>query len=340
MEKTSYIRWENTNCPMCDAVDAATACLGAPDRLYGAPGEFQLVRCRRCGHVYLNPRPTRDSIGSFYPDHYGPHHLLESVRAATERETDDSKPAERSPWYLSRMARKVPGLRALYYWLRDSGSDIVPSLRPTGGRALEIGCADGRFLEYLRAQGWHAQGIEPAEKAALVARSRGFDVHSGTLEPDLFPAAHFDAVFAWMVIEHVHDPRQVLQEVRRILRDSGSLVMSVPNFACWERRVFRSWWYALGLPVHLHQFTPRTLRGILRSCGFDQVHIIHQRNMLNVVGSVGLWLRAVFPKVALGPRLVRFPDDPTMWGQLGLAPCAKLLAWIRQGGRLTVVAKP
>lgn len=340
MAENSAVCWETADCPLCGAPDAtAKPCLHGPDRLFEVPGTFQLVRCGCCGHVYVNPRPTPASIGIFYPEHYGPHHLLEPD-PTPDNKNDTGRTKERSPWYLSPLARMIPGLRSLYYWLKDSRSEIIPPSGPAAGNALELGCADGRFLERLRTLGWNAQGIEPAEKPAQLARNRGFDVHQGTLESNLFPANHFDAVFAWMVIEHVHEPRQVLQEVCRILKDSGSLVFSVPNFACWERRFFRTYWYALGLPIHLQQFTPRTLRTLLHECGFDHVQIIHQRNLLNVVGSLGLWIRTVFPRLSLGSKLVHFTDSPTMWGQLALAPCAKILAWIRQGGRLTVVARP
>jgi SAM-dependent methyltransferase len=338
MQEISSVCWENADCPLCGAGGATKAFLRGPDRLFEVPGTFQLVRCGSCGHVYVNPRPTPDSIGAFYPEHYGPHHLVERESLAGSR-NDERRGTERAPWYLSPLARKIPGLRSAYYWLKDGRAEIIPPLGPDGGRALELGCADGRFLERLRALGWHAQGVEPAEKPALLARNRGFDVHQGTLEPNLFPANHFDAVFAWMVLEHVHEPRQVLEEVRRVLKDSGSLVISVPNFACWERRIFRTFWYALGLPIHLQQFTPRSLRALLDECGFEQVQIIHQRNLLNVVGSLGLWLRTIFPGMSLGRKLVDFPDSPTMWGELMLAPGAKVLAWVRQGGRLTVVAK-
>ncbi len=337
MDETSSTRWENTACPLCDA-EAATRLWRAPDRLYRRPGEFQLVRCGRCRHVYLNPRPTPDSMAYFYPDDYGPHHLLESK--ITGKTSSEESPNERTPWYLSEIVRKIPGLRRSYYWLKDSQAEYLPNPCQTGGRALEIGCGDGAFLEQLRARGWEAQGIEPAEKPARVAQSRGFEIHVGTLQPNLFPAASFDAVFAWMVVEHLHDPRAVLCEVHRILKPSGCLAVSVPNFACWEPRVFGTYWYALQLPTHLHQFTPRTIRMLLEQSGFDRIRLIHQRNVFNILGSIGLWLERAVPRLELGRRMIQFTDYPTMWGELALAPCAKLLAWTRQAGRLTIIAKP
>jgi hypothetical protein len=78
---------------------------------------------------------------------------------------------------------------------------------------------------------------------------------------------------------------------------------------------------------------------MLGESGFESVKIIHQRNLLNVVGSLGIALRRRFPRGTLGQRLIDFTDQPTMWWQLGLAPLAKLLAAVRQAGRLTVISR-
>jgi SAM-dependent methyltransferase len=306
--------------------------------LHGLPGEFQLVRCAGCGHHYLNPRPTPDCIHHYYPETYGPHHLAEPAESPPEAGAAIAG-AGKQPWYLSPPVRRIPGLRRLYYWLSESYAQIIPGVGGSPKRALELGCADGRFLERLEREGWEAEGVEPAEEPARLAQARGLRVHIGRLEPGRMQAGHFDAVFVWMVLEHLHDPLATLREIRRVTKDSGWLVFSVPNFACWERRVFGRYWYALQLPTHLHHFNPATLRQILRRSGFDCVRVIHQRNVLNFPGSVGLWLRDRFPRSRLGPALLHFTDHPGLWGTLAMAPLAILLAWLRQGGRLTVVAR-
>jgi SAM-dependent methyltransferase len=160
------------------------------------------------------------------------------------------------------------------------------------------------------------------------------------LEPGMFPAGGFDACFAWMVVEHLHDPLATLREMRRLLADDGWLVFSVPNYGCWESRVFGRYWLALDVPRHLQHFRPATVRQLLRASGFRVERIIHQRNMLNLLGSAALWLRVVRPQSSLGPALIQFANHPRMWPQIALAPLAKLLAALRQGGRLTVIARP
>ena len=182
--------WESTACPLCHE-QRSRRVLHAPDRLHGVPGEFHLVRCSRCRHVYLNPRPTRDAIGSFYPDDYGSHHVLESLDDGQPETQPDTTAG--NPWYLSRWVRAVPGLRSLYYGLRESYAEVIPAAGNASPTALELGCGDGRFLLELRERGWRAVGIEPAVRPAERARRRGFEVHAGVLEDRDLPANGFDA---------------------------------------------------------------------------------------------------------------------------------------------------
>ena len=209
---------------------------------------------------------------------------------------------------------------------------------------MELGCSHGAFLEQLRDRGWECVGIEPAADVASRAAERGLDVRVGSLEsvvatnPQTFAPSSFDAVFAWMVIEHLHDPVATLRLARELLKPGGTLSISVPNFGCWERRALGRVWYALQLPTHLQHFTSASLRRMLEASGFELVELIHQRNVNNLVGSLGLWLRTKFPRWSLGERLIRWTDNPSAIGLCLLAPLARALAMARQSGRLTVVA--
>ncbi len=346
--------WETTACPLCGNA-RSSAVFVASDLLYGCPGEFTLARCTVCRHVFLNPRPTRDCIGQFYPVDYGP------FRGGTD---SGRKPEAQSRKPLSHFLETQPPpgrskldprswlwLRRLVLWWIDSRAAPIPKSQISNlksqipPRALELGCSHGAFLQQLRDRGWECVGIEPAADVASRAAERGFDVRVGSLEsvvatdPQTFAPSSFDAVFAWMVIEHLHDPVATLRIARELLKPGGTLSFSVPNFGCWERRAFGRFWYALQLPTHLQHFTSAALHRMLAASGFDLVELIHQRNANNLVGSLGLWLRTKFPRWILGERLIRWIDNPSAIGLCLLAPMARVLAMVRQSGRLTVVAR-
>ena len=341
-----HIECEETACLICGA-DNPRQLFEMTDRLCHVPGVYRIVRCRHCGHVYMNPRPVKESVKDCYPSDYGPYQPT-GTEAGSESSVSTEKQEQhdlsRTPWYLSRWARAIPGLRAFYYWLTDSKSELIPtraevSCSERTPQGLELGCSHGRFLDKLLSQGWQASGVELSDQAAAIARGNGHHVITGTLESAHFEEEQFDAVFSWMVIEHLVEPRSELTEIRRILKPSGLLLFSIPNSGCWEPCFFRSYWYAYEVPRHLNYFTTRSIRRLLKECGFETVKIIHQRNVLYLIASVGLFLREATPFHAIGNRLVQFTDNPTMWPQILLAPIAKLLAWFRQGGRITIVAR-
>ncbi len=329
------LQCETTACPLCGN-DRSTPVMTAGDLLYGIAGEFTLVRCGVCEHVFLDPRPTRENIGRFYPSDYGPFRGGRSKADGMFHESPSRPPLDPRGWSW---------LRRIVLWWIDSRAILFRDVASTPKRALELGCSHGVFLEQLRQRGWECVGVEPAAEVASEAAARGFDVKVGSLEEavamdlDTFQDGRFDEVFAWMVIEHLHDPVSTLRLVRRLLKPGGWLIFSVPNFGCWERRAFGGFWYALQLPTHLQHYTQTSLRQLLSTAGFKSVELIHQRNVNNLVGTLGLWLRSTFPRWSLGERLIRWTDNPTVLGLCVLAPFARGLTALRQAGRLTVVAR-
>lgn len=328
----SSVSWETTACPLCGEPHS-TPILRATDLLYQVPGEFTLARCDACRHVFLNPRPTPDCIGQFYPADYGPFRGSE-IRGQRSAATG---------W------RSWSWLRRLVLWWIDSRAAPIPNPRPSPltsrPKALELGCSHGAFLQQLRERGWECVGIEPAAEVASRVAERGFDVRVGSLEsavsadPQAFEPGSFDAIFAWMVVEHLHDPVATLRLARELLKPGGTLSFSVPNFGYWERRAFGQFWYALQLPTHLQHFTSTSLRRLLEVSGFERLELTHQRNVNNLVGSLGLWLRTKFPRWPLGERLIRWTDNPSTLGLCLLSPLARVLTMLRQSGRLTVIAR-
>ena len=341
---------EKTDCPLCGG-ESSVRVLTGRDQLCGVAGEFHVVRCERCGHLYMNPRPATESLAACYPAQYGPHQAMPSSSATkgVDRSSVADGGSALRPWYLRWFPlRRVPGLKRFYEWLLDDRSQPVPAAPEPGGwglpvdkrpRALELGCSTGRYLQRLEQAGWDVRGVELSESAAGRALAAGLNVHCGVLETLPGWSAEFQLAAAWMVLEHVPDVRGTLVELRRRLRPGGRLLFSIPNAGCWEPRVFGSAWYVWELPRHLHHFTPRSIRSLLTECGFEDIEVIHQRTLLNVVGSAGIALLSCAGSSRLGGYLKRYPDRPTLAGQLLLAPFAHLLAWLGQGGRLTISAR-
>jgi SAM-dependent methyltransferase len=127
-------------------------------------------------------------------------------------------------------------------------------------------------MKRMAALGWEAWGIEMDPRAAANA-AKGVGaaerVFVGRALDADYPPESFDAVVGSHVVEHLHDPLELLRRARGWLRAGGELRLWAPNIASLESRVFGAHWSALDVPRHLHHFTPTTLGAVLAEAGFE-----------------------------------------------------------------------
>jgi 2-polyprenyl-3-methyl-5-hydroxy-6-metoxy-1,4-benzoquinol methylase len=181
-------------------------------------------------------------------------------------------------------------------------------LTPPPGKLLDVGCGTGAFLREARARGWEAVGTELSHDGAETARANGFEIAEGEIWEAEFPSGTFDVVTCWHVIEHVGSPRRLLEEIRRLLRPGGWLVLATPNL---EDHFFRSA-YAIARgrrprlyepnerELHLFVFSTHTLRRLVESVGFEEVTVGFDR------GAAAEWAKLLVNEVAyLWFRLTR-----------------------------------
>ncbi len=142
------------------------------------------------------------------------------------------------------------------------------------GPVLDIGCSSGKGFATLP-DGFVPYGIEiefaAAAKAHELFSMRGGKVINadGVSGLSAFPDKMFTGVSLWSYLEHEARPREALTEVRRVLRDDGIVLVKVPNFACWNRKILGKKWPGFRHPDHVQYFTPATLDELARHCGFS-----------------------------------------------------------------------
>jgi len=139
---------------------------------------------------------------------------------------------------------------------------------PNGRPLLDVGCYVGVFVEIAARHGWDAWGVEPSRWAVEQAQARGLRVVQGTLETADLPEATFDVVTMWDVIEHVTDPRGALQQVYRLLKPGGLVVVHTIDIESPFARLMSARWPWL-MEMHIYYFSRRTLRAMLGKCGFQ-----------------------------------------------------------------------
>jgi SAM-dependent methyltransferase len=136
------------------------------------------------------------------------------------------------------------------------------------GRLLEVGCGSGAMLKSMEGLGWRVEGVDFDPLAVDEAGKKSLLVHVGTLKAQEFSENSFDAIVMSHVIEHVHDPIDLLRGCHRILKPGGFLVVITPNAASWGHRIYGADWRGLEPPRHLHIFTLPSLSLVSTRAGF------------------------------------------------------------------------
>jgi len=229
-------------CEVCGKSDFATlqtrGRIGPP----GTYGALPIVICHRCGFKQINPRYE----DRFYLDYY------DELYRKVSFDEDDAVPSEK---YLGQQTVRGDAVRK---WVeRHTGP-------ANGRRTLDHGCASGATMLSWCDNGWRPVGIDPHRPSVELGKSRfGLDIQVAPGEALPFPDADFDLVLSLGSLEHVYDLDRAMNELRRVLRPGGHLVIR------WRSDVI------FGSPLeyynhnHYRYFSRVTWRLLLMRYGFE-----------------------------------------------------------------------
>jgi 2-polyprenyl-3-methyl-5-hydroxy-6-metoxy-1,4-benzoquinol methylase len=222
---------------------------------------FSYLRCQGCGLVFLSPRPDgREALQFYEQDYYG----------------------ENPQKFRS-------GLEALRLFFARNRIRRAKKFFPYPGKALDIGCGQGTFLQLLKKEGWECHGTELTEKSASRASRLGIPVSVGEIDENRFPLHSFDLITLWHVLEHLSGPLETLKTIARLLKKDGILAISTPNIDSLQAEVGRDQWFHLDPPRHLYLYSPRTLERMIRPLGFSLLKLHHFSLEQNPYG----WLQSL-----------------------------------------------
>ena len=150
-------------------------------------------------------------------------------------------------------------------YMIDKKLDWIEKEKKSRGVLLDIGTGTGDFLVRAKSRGWTVRGIEPNEKARRLSSQKGVPLEG---ELSVLKAHSFDVITMWHVLEHVPDLQKQIEELSRLLKKDGVLVIAVPNFKSYDAEIYERFWAAYDVPRHLWHFSRNAIPNLFHPKGF------------------------------------------------------------------------
>jgi len=238
---------ENLNfCPVCEG-DSLSTFKGIKDHFLSQE-TFHLSQCKKCGFVFTNPRPDENELEKYYQsDEYFSH------------------------------SKKKKGLISFLYdtvkkYALENKYKLISEIIPTG-KILDIGCATGEFLNVFQQKGWTCYGIEPAKNPRDFAiENYNLDVRDENAINN-FDKETFDVITMWHVLEHVPKLNERIEQIYKLLKPDGLLLIALPNYLSWDAKFYEAFWAGYDVPRHLYHFSSKTVSLLLNKHGFSVTEI-------------------------------------------------------------------
>jgi len=227
-----------TDCPSCESKNI-TFVLKAKDHTVSNE-EFEIWQCNICTLRFTQSIPGKEQIVAYY----------------------------KSENYISHSDTNKGLVNFLYHKVRKrtlvaKRKLIEKSAAISNGEILDIGCGTGYFLHSMQQAGWKITGLEPDETARDKAKELyGLIVQSPEVLFQL-PPSTFDVITMWHVLEHVHELKGYVKQIRRLLKPNGRLLVAVPNYTCYDQYVYKQYWAGYDVPRHLYHFSPDAMINLL-----------------------------------------------------------------------------
>ena len=245
-------------CPSCGTDNSDGALLAYSWR------HWKLRRCSACGFVYLENPPgyvALDTTQAWEKNRGDRRERMRNEHPLAERLSQARRDARR------RLAGWTRPRNKLNLWI---AAWIPP------GRVVDVGCGDGNRIAALP-PGYSGVGIEISRAiaqraAAKLAEGEARVVNAPAIEGlAAMAAGSVSGVVMRSFLEHETRPRELLDEVARVLADDGVAIVKVPNYGCLNRAVVGPRWCGFRFPGHVNYFTPASLRSMVEDAGLAVV---------------------------------------------------------------------
>tara|TARA_Y100000310_G_C20607230_1_gene776159 strand:+ start:279 stop:1283 length:1005 start_codon:yes stop_codon:yes gene_type:complete len=195
--------------------------------------------CAECDYIYVNPILREKILMEFYFKEETWYNVLQND---IQQEMDELK--------------------------FSYGLDLIEN-HINNGSLLDVGSGTGHFISIASKRGWECLGIEFNKKVVEDSIKNELQVVDEELGSNFFDNKEFKLITMWEVLEHLKDPRLIVQRCNQLLSPNGLLFILVPNTDSLLNRILHEKSGSFTPHCHISMFNPRSLKNLLMEENFD-----------------------------------------------------------------------
>jgi SAM-dependent methyltransferase len=234
------------SCPICQSEDvAARFNINGPLKVDG--GEYQILRCRRCGFNFARGAIGHEIIKGLYDRAF---HASSQQNAAVGLNGLLSSESSRFPVVVNAYQRAA--------WLSKMG---------LGGRLLDVGAGRGFFVK-ASAPFFDAEGIDLSDAAEEFGRELRVPLISGDFMSHDFEETKYDVITLWDVLAGLPHPSEAMKKIKTMLNPGGTVILTLPRVTGLVPRLMGRYWPLFVPPVNLGYYSETSIELLLTKNGF------------------------------------------------------------------------
>ena len=239
-------------CLVCESRSLKEIYKDLYDKTHFKEGKFSLIQCENCKLEFIDPLLDEKQLGKYYPNNY--YSFVNEDGLVR--------------WYDKLSAYLHSGKFGSLFLLpfKPFLASFFTLKKDKGKRILEIGCGNGLMLEVYQKYGLITAGLEPYG-SKLTEKEKKLGIKRRSIEKASFKEK-FDYIILREVLEHIPNPKKVLEKCREWIKEDGTLVIEMPNTNSLWRRKFKKNWFGYDVPRHVYNYNPKNISLFLRKLGF------------------------------------------------------------------------
>lgn len=244
---------EVRGCPNCSGSQWQDLFIGYDDR-YGHPDPYPVVECSKCQLAFLSARPLEENVPDLYSRYY-PSPSVTSIHKSWK--TSLKGRLKKTPLWFAHQNLATP--INLYTHIDINKNTAV--LDVGSGPAIDT-------ASWVIRNGGSWIGVEANKSICSYLNEHGIPIFNGSLEKfrDNYKEK-FDYILLSQIIEHVYHPVEFMKTARELLKDTGRIVLSSPNYESMFRKQYSQKWLHWHIPYHVSQFSRTSLEVLAERAG-------------------------------------------------------------------------